>query len=506
MKKKPNMLFILMDHYLYYRHGWDQGPKIQTPYFDKLCQEGTQFTRCYSSNPLCGPSRRSILTGQFSHNHGEVLNDINVPFSSPTYLEALHQGGYRNYYYGKWHAGPGEAHQHQCQGYCYPSYGNAYQTPEYQAYLKEKGLEFPKIKIEHKMTPINRSSNMEEGQLYIQDKAWSAESASGLMQGDKMAHQAMFLSSLVCDQLDQLAKEESDAPFSLRVDFWEPHAPYFVTQEFADLYPPEQIPPYPSFHTDLAGKPASYFYENHPNCCDENFKILLPNPLSWTEHWGEMLSRCYGQITLVDQAMGMILDKLEALGLKEDTLILMTADHGDGLACHGGRFDKASYMAEEVLRVPMVVRHPEGRKGEACDALVGNLDVTQTLLEAAGVTMETPMDSQSLLPHCTQKNPPRRDAFFSETYGHKFHNVAKTMVKQRYKYTENLGDLTELYDLEKDPYELINLALNPEFSTLLEELHQELAQWVEEQNDPFYRLSSREQVAMFQAQGPGKEG
>ena len=99
--KRPNLLYIMVDHQIYYRHGWDLGPKIRRKHYEEFARDGVEFTRAYSANPLCGPSRRSILTGLYSHHHGEVLNDVNVPFTERTYLQILSDHGYRNYYFGK---------------------------------------------------------------------------------------------------------------------------------------------------------------------------------------------------------------------------------------------------------------------------------------------------------------------------------------------------------------------------------------------------------------------
>ena len=107
MNKRPNILYLLNDHQAYYRHGWDNGPAVMRPNFNRLASGGISFNRAYSSCPLCGPVRRTMLTGLFPHNHGEIHNDTGHPFDREPYLDILAENGYRNYYYGKWHAGPG---------------------------------------------------------------------------------------------------------------------------------------------------------------------------------------------------------------------------------------------------------------------------------------------------------------------------------------------------------------------------------------------------------------
>ena len=141
MKKRPNIIFILNDHQAYYGHGEKAGgPKIKRPNFTKLASGGIEFTRAYTACPLCGPARRTMLNGLFPHSHGEIKNDSNHAFEEEIYLTRLHELGYKNYYYGKWHTGPGTAHDHYCEGFSYNGYSNPYTKPEYKKYLKNNDL------------------------------------------------------------------------------------------------------------------------------------------------------------------------------------------------------------------------------------------------------------------------------------------------------------------------------------------------------------------------------
>ena len=500
--KQPNILFIMADHQLYYRHGWDFGPVIRRPNYHKLAQGGVEFTRAYSTNPLCGPTRRSILTGLYSHKHGEILNDMNVPHSPRSYLQILSDNGYRNYYFGKWHAGPGTAHDHGCEGYCYPSYGNPYLTPEYTAYLEKYLLPKPEIRIECTMDPWRL--DIIPGRKYIQNKEWSNEQASGILLTPKETHEAFFLADQVCRQLEEIKYSGSDRPFSIRLDPWGPHDPYFVTKEFADLYNPEEIPQYPSFDTRLIDKPSCYRKEHNLGISDENQRLIYPNPIPW-EKWQLLLSRCYAHITMVDEAMGRVLDKLEELGLAEDTLVFWTADHGDALACQGGKFDKASYMVEEVLRVPLAMRYPgKVGPGQITDALVSNIDVPVTIMDAAGLSFDRCPDGRSLLQLEASGFRNRRAFLVSETYGHLHRNVAKTILESRFKYTNNKEDIAELYDLARDPYEMVNLVSYPEHADRVAAFEEKLRKWVCEQRDNFFDGDSGYILNQYLSRGTNK--
>ncbi|MEM7343619.1 MAG: sulfatase-like hydrolase/transferase [Chloroflexota bacterium] len=477
---KPNILFLLNDHQLYYRHGWDRGPRIQRPYFDKLAAEGVTFNRAYTACPLCSPARRTMLTGLFPHNHGQLQNSPEHPFTHQTYYDPLAEQGYRNFYYGKWHAGPGIAADHHCEGFSQPGYGNPYLSKTYQQYLKVNGLPHPKIIIERDFSHENRRLS---GERYTQTDVGHWEHMTGIMDAPDDAHEAFFLANLACGRLRDIAQSDSDQPFSLRVDFWSPHQPYFPTQRYADLYRPEDIPEYGSFHDDLTDKPTIYQTELNYPMGDELGKIIHPNPLPWTE-WQKIIAKCYAQITLTDAAGGRILETLDELGLADNTIVIWAADHGDALACHGGHFNKRCYLPEEVLRIPLAIRYPGViPAGQGSDHLVSNIDLAPTILAAAGTSFSTSVDGRSLLPVATGKATSWRNDLLCETNGHYDSVIGRVIVTERYKYITTQGDLDELYDLQTDPYELTNLATSLNHIEVLEDMKVRLSRWQEDSRD-----------------------
>ena len=484
MNRRPNIVYLLNDHQLYYKHGQDMGVHIQRPSFDKFALEGINFQRAYSVSPLCGPARRSMLTGLYPHNHGEIKNDINHPFDTEVYLDVLAENGYQNYYYGKWHAGEGTAIDHQCEGFSYSSYNNPYTKPEYKEYLKNNNLPEPTIKIEHNFTTW--MDGIQEGETYKQDKAWCNEHASGIMQSPKETHEAFFLADLACQKLKELSEKGTDQPFSIRVDFWGPHQPYFPTQEFADLYDPKDIPIYPSFDEDVYNNNKPEIYQSEGNAMiGKDDKLVYPNPLSWSI-WQKVIARAYAQITLVDAAAGKILDALNEYGFDDNTIVIWTTDHGDALASHGGHFDKRSCLTEEMVRIPMAIRYPNViPAGQVSNDLVGNLDVAPTMLDAVGLSFEKEVDGLSLLPISIGETNKSREYIVCETHGHMEDHIGRAVITDRYKYVYNQNQIDELYDLCIDPYELDNLSGNPRYTDIENKLKAYLAEWVDKTNDPY---------------------
>ena len=500
MARKPNILVLVNDHQAYYRHGWEDGVRPQTPNFDRLAAGGIRFERSYAAVPLCGPSRRTLVTGLYPHKHHNYYNYTNSAYDHAVYLQTLAENGYRCSYFGKWHAGPGTAHDFGCDGFCYSDYGNPYRTPEYHAYLQEHGLP----PAEHYVETVFRSDvtqrefpRLQEGIVYRCDNHWCGEHASGLTLTPKETHESFFLAHLACEQLAAYARSaaQDERPFHLRVDFWGPHQPYFPTPEFAALYDPQEILEYGSFRDPLQGKPDYYWLEYHHRLADGNGRAAVPSPLSWPE-WQKVVARAYGHITMIDAAGGLILDKLEELGLAENTLVLWTADHGDALGSHGGRFDKGSYLTEEIIRVPLAVRLPGViPAAQESRELVSGVDVVPTLLDAGGIEPGAEMDGRSLLPLASGSAAQWRDSLMVETYGHGFGqiDIGRAIIKGRYKYVNYQNHTGELYDLEADPYELNNLITDPAYEKIVDEMDDELRQWLRRTGDDDFEAPVTEQ-------------
>ena len=495
MPDQPNILFILNDHQTYYGHGLKAcGPKIKRPSFEKLASEGIMFNRAYTACPLCAPARRTMLTGLFPHDHGELTNNSFYPFDRQTYFEKLKERGYNNYYYGKWHSGPGTAYDHHCEGYSYPDYGNPYLTAEYENYLKENDLPPFEVRIKHSFLnpewPITKEKGLIAGRLHRPSGKLLSEHAAGLMTTPKESHEAFFLANLACNKLRELANKKNDHPFHLRVDFWGPHQPYYITKEFYNLYNPKDIPEYPNFNDDLKNKPEIYKYDiNYPTA--SGGKLIYPNPLPWSI-WQDVLAFHYGHISMVDQAGGLILKTLEETGLRENTIVIWVTDHGDGVACHGGHFDKDCYMPEEMVRIPMAIRFPgEIEEGIESNQLVSNLDIGPTILDAARTSFDNEVDGMSLLPLCRQEENQWREDLMVETHGHVHIHLGRLVIHDHYKYIYNERDMDEFYDIEKDPFELNNLINDPSFKAKIADMKKRLNKWRNKTGDRMTRKNIR---------------
>lgn len=268
---RKNILLLVNDHQAYYGH--DERYQIRRPAYKKLASQGVHFPQAYCSTPLCCPSRRTMASGLFTAHHGQYKNG-RAPFNYETAMGRLRQVGYNVFYFGKWHAGLDTPADFGAQGVFCEGYGNPYLLREYQEYLQQKKLPFPKVYVEHNWCTPGWIDNIQEGTEYELSRREMNECISGILTTPKETHEAFFFANEACKKLEEI--RDADTPFCMQVHFWGPHQPYTPTREYAGLYPPESIQRYPSFDDDLREKPDIYHFEGGRGI-SENYRINLNN-------------------------------------------------------------------------------------------------------------------------------------------------------------------------------------------------------------------------------------
>ena len=483
MGEKANILLIITDHHAFYRHNRPGEYEYVWSCFEEFSSQGVCFSRAYSVHPLCSPARASMMTGMYPSKHGLIWNTERLSHDNltdfrqgqPLYSHYLSQAGYRNAYVGKWHCGHERLPvDYGIEGWSLPDYGKIYMSEAYKTYAEHRGFGDARAYIEHN---LNRPDW--EGQtLTLHDPSpWRFMNGSGILAGPPAAHEEQFVAHLAVEKLRELAK--TDQPWSLVASFWGPHQPYFPSEKFASVVDPEKIPEYPSFRDDLAGRPLRHLMHRdfHHTGAKE-----------WRDWsiWQEVLASCYAQGLQIDFAVNEILCELDNLRITDNTLVIWCADHGDAVASHGGLWDKASTFTEEVARIPLAIRWPAKFAGDhIADQLVSNMDVTATMLEAAGIAVPKTMDSRSLLPLC-EKNMDIDwpDELICEHNGHGGESILqRIIIHDQFKYVAALYDGDEMYDLTKDPYELNNLIDKPEYKDIKSGLRQRIISHIERTND-----------------------
>ena len=474
---QPNIVWLMADHLVYAHHKELTGyPHLPT--FDRLSAEGISFENAFSVCPLCQPARASMLTGVYPHRHRMLMNEgdqgSRADFEPDERLISSHlkEAGYRVGYFGKWHNGlVRTAQDYGFEGFSMTGYGHPYYADEYLAYLEELGLPEPEVTLD----------------WYFYDHSWEGKTiklkdfprpyqapypfmdSSGVINAPVETHEAFFLAHIATKWLEEVAEAKDDSPFFLRFDPWGPHQPYYVAPPYANTVNPADLPEYPNFRNKLEHRPA-----NHRDLLE--YRINLGRSPDWKD-WQPILARCHEHSTLVDAAIGRVVDALERMELLENTLIIYTADHGGAVATNGGLVDKGWLMIDETVRIPMAIRWPDKIKPSVTtDKFVTNMDLVPTVLEAAAAEMPSPIDGTSLLTLSQQPNDVvwREDVMLQHHGHYAQHHFQRQLRYGQYKYVAHLDDRDELYDIAQDPYELNNLVGIPHMEAVLSEMRQRL--------------------------------
>jgi len=447
-RKTPNILWIGLDQIRADTPGCYGNPVCRTPNIDRLAAGGVLFERAYTPCSLCTPARASMLTGRFAFGHRMLTNcDLyhspaaELPDPEMLLHPRLQQLGYRCGFVGKWHVGTEMGPvDYGFEGMNVPGYGNLRREPEFHGYLERRGLSYsirPGI-----------SANPDEKTLL-----------TGLWDGPVESTPPYYLAGRTIGLMEQYAA--AGAPFLLTCQFWGPHEPHFPCTGFAGLHDREAIEPWINFEDSWDGKPEM-IRRTHTDF----YRSLPP---TWRE-WREVVGSYYDQTAMIDAQIGRILDRLDELGLRESTVIILTSDHGDMTGSHGGMNDKG-YLYEEAHRIPLIVSWPDyadtgARRGE----LVYNMDIFPTILDTLGLAGDA-LDGRSFLPllrsRAGQDNgagsragEPRPELLL-EFHGIRFlYSQRAVVTDDGWKYIFTPGDRDEMYDLNTDPGELRNLLVD----------------------------------------------
>jgi len=377
MSERRNILLIVTDQQRRDTVGAYGGNLCRTPAKDRIAAEGMRFDNAFTPTGLCSPVRCSLLTGVYPHSHGVLTNVGLHPVRAQLAPgddrldAALKAAGYRMGCVGKWHV----SHQQP------PAFGYDDHVPlgDFERWREAIG------------EPVPDAMHDYTRQVAARDPAPADQS------------RPMFLGDSAVRLLDSYA--EGDRPFFLRLDFHGPHFPNVVPEPYFSMHDPDSILPWPNFADSLDGKPAVQRIKQ---------KHWRTEGMAWSE-WQPLIAAYLGEVALIDAAIGRVLDRLDDLGLGDDTLVIFTSDHGDTLGAHG-ICNKDYTMYEEIYRVPLAMRWPAViPAGSVSDAFTHHfLDIFRTLVEVAGEAPPDPCHGRSLMP--LMKGEPAPEDWPEEAY------------------------------------------------------------------------------------------
>lgn len=459
---RPNFLIILTDQQRVDTLGCYGARVCQSPAVDDFARTAARFTQAYSVCALCTPARASMLTGQYPHRHGLIRNSedwyCKTEFGPQDRLlsQDLSASGYACGLVGKWHCGIERLpRDFGFFGMNVPGYGKVHKTREYADYVRERGLD--------------------TGTIEPFGGGWHPNTVlAGRRTGDVEASVPYFVAEQTIQALKRQAAE--DRPFLLFSNFWGPHAPYFPNEPYASMYDPRIIEPWGNFHETFADKPNAH----------RRYLEAFLGPGKRERSWDECATWAaayYGFASQIDAQIGRVMGTLDELGLAGNTVVIFTADHGDLLGCHGGMHDKCSIMCQETYQIPFLVRVPDAQPGITVDQPITNMDITATVLDLAGVSVERTLDSRSVAPFCRGDSATREPDVMCEFNGHHYLYESRMVTDGRWKYVFNAPEIDELYDLENDPWETTNLAANRRHADILSHYQERLLAHAEESGD-----------------------
>lgn len=448
--RRPNIVLIVTDQQRVDTIGAFGSPICTTPAMDRLAAEGMCFDNAFTPCGLCSPVRCSLLSGYYPHGH-KVLTNVSLhPIreslepKADRLTPALKAAGYRQGAVGKWHV-------HKNLSPLDFGFDDHVSLGDYMTWRRQQGIPVPDEMLDYSLQRAARDPAPAEKAR----PSWLADRAIDLLEG---------------------YAKEPERPFLLRLDFHGPHFPNVVPEPYWSMYPPQSIPPWPNAFDPLEGKPAVQRIKQRHWQTDD---------MPWSK-WQRLIAAYFGEISLIDHAAGRVIERLDALGLAEDTLVIWTTDHGDTIGAHG-ICNKDYTMYEEIYRVPMIARWP-GRiaAGSRSDAFVHHfLDVFATFRDIAGQGVPEDSHGRSLLPIFRGERPPDwPDEAFCEFHGSHMGLYSVRLLRDaRWSYIYHTNDIDELYDHDADPWQLDNLAEEPEHRETVKHMRRRMVEWIARTDD-----------------------
>ncbi len=525
MSQRPNFLFIVTDQHRADHLGCYGNQVVRTPNIDKLAARGTRFDRVYVANPICMCNRASILTGRMPSLHGGRHNGIPLSHDSTTFVDLLRDAGYDTALIGKSHlqsmTGLPATTKHEARdGLKHPSeslqdatkrrrIGDAYDQEVYSRWIDDPshrvrtpfyGFNDVIIANEHadqvtgdyyvwlkQQRPdadgLRGPENAEPDERYKAPQAWRTRVPEDL-------YPTTFIANECEAFLERQASGDEAPPFFLMMSFPDPHHPFTPPGKYWDMYDPDEIELPPSFGKgDIPPiRALKNQLENDPAGRKGQ------DPFAVTEREAkEIIALTYGSITMIDDAVGRVIARLEKLGLAENTVVCFTSDHGDFMGDHSLML-KLLMHYQGLIRVPFIWADTPGRKTKDSDGHMRScIDIGPSFLQRAGIQPYNGMQGVNVL----SDDNPRKGVIVEEDSQRKMAAFDKpqrvrTYVEQDWRISlRHDEDWSELYDLKNDPHEINNLWDDPAYqdrkSQLVEAMAREMIALQDRSPLPAYR-------------------
>ncbi len=489
-----NILFIMYDQLRFDYLSCAGHPTLETPNFDRVAARGVRFTNAYVQSPICGSSRMSFYTGRYVSSHGAHWNGFPLRVGEMTLGDHLRKLGMGCWLIGKTHM-KADAEGMSRLGLEADSLIGARQAEcGFDVWLRDDGLwgEGPDGFYDEKRSPYNEYL---KGKGYPSHNPWANFANAGL-EGDEIASGWMMHNA---DKPANIREEDSETPWLTReamafidqaegpwcahVSYIKPHWPYIVPAPYHAMYGPQDVPAPRRDPVELdAPHPLLASYQ----------RAKIAQAFQRQDVREKVIPAYMGLIKQCDDQLGLLLDHLEETGRMDDTMIVLTSDHGDYLGDHW--LGEKDFFHEESVKIPLIIYDPrisaDKTRGQTCDVLVESVDLAATFVEAAGG--EVPdhiIEGRSLLPWLRGETPEwRRYAISEYDYSGRSQCVELGLSPKdarlfmvfdgRYKLIHAEGGFRPiLFDLETDPDEFHDLGESAAHKGEIDRLYGYLAEW-----------------------------
>lgn len=493
MNSQPNILLITSDQQHWFTLGVNN-PHIKTPNLDRLMREGTNFTRAYTNNPVCTPSRATMITGLYPSWHGAWTIGTKLPEDVPTVGETFQQHGYESVLIGKAHFQPlasspgpdGESLEKQ------PTMRDLdfwrHFNDDYPSWYGFNHVETARMHTDehhvgqHYAIWLEEEKGLHNWADYFQEypPREDGRHAYGAWDLPDDCHHSTWVAERTNANMERCVK--AGKPFFVWSSYFDPHPPYAIPEPWASMYDPDALPvpsldpqdemlekmPPPHRMTQAEKPDFSAFkneHEKHPN---HGYARHVKDEATRRKE----MAIYYGMISKMDHEIGRTLDKLDELGIADDTLVVFTSDHGHYFGQHG-LTAKGAFHYEDGIRVPFIVRWPgEVPADRESNALQGLIDLPCTFLDVCGIDIPGQMQGVSQLDVWRGRAEQARDHVIVENRHQPTLVHLRTYIDDRWKITVYRDRLEwgELFDLQNDPDEFHNRWNDLEYASVKAEV------------------------------------
>ena len=445
--KPRNVVFILSDDHRYDAMSFMGHQFARTPHMDSMAENGVHLKNAFVTTSLCSPSRASILTGLYTFRHRVIDNNRLVPTGTLFFPQYLQKAGYATAYIGKWHMGGA--------------------TDE------------PRPGFDHWVSFRGQGNYLPPNPNYTLN-----------VDGKRVKQKGYITAELTDYALTWLDKQQpQEKPFFLYLSHKAVHANFTPEKRYQDRFanlPFKRPASEANTEANFGDKPRwlrdqrnSWHGVDFPYHSDLNVE--------------QYYKRYCEALCSVDDSVGRVLQKLKAMGIYKDTLVIYMGDNGFMFGEHGLIDKRVAY--ETSIRVPMLMQCPALFKGNTVvDQMVANIDIAPTVMQAMGLQKPAHMDGQSFIPLAQGKDILWRDYFLYVYYWEKNFPQSPTVFSLRgdqYKYITYYGlwDTDELYDIKNDPTESRNLLHDPKFKRMGKTMENRLYEMMDEMGGMFVPLN-----------------